>query len=190
MTTLFSHFLAQALGCASLDNVHNVVRTRLLFTPDHDLTRDAVDDFIRNGTEDAARLAFWAGVLALDPELLRDAAAVARRAGTAQSRKLPDLQLTWLGTSANLDPARPVRVRIELDLEAHPLRERLERLGPGLLQRTTGYTVADLNRPDAFDRILALANSHWQQLEQLTGLPSEAIRIGLEPVVQPAGAGD
>ena len=180
MTTLFSHFLAQVLGCASTENVHNLVRTRLVFTPDHGLSNDAIDDFILNGTEDEAMLMFWSNTLSVDADLLRDAASVARRSRAAQSKRLPELQLNWTGRTANLESDRLIQVTVRLDLEDHPLRERFERAGPGVLERSTGYTLADLNRPGAMDQVLSVANAHWHEVEQLTGLPAERIGIELE----------
>lgn len=182
MTTLFSHFLAQVLGCASTENVHNLVRTRLMFTPDHGLSNADIDDFILNGTDDEARILFWSETLSVDADLLRDAASVARRSRAAQSKRLPELQLNWTGQTANLDPDRFIQVKVRLDLEDHPLRERFDRAGPGLLERNTGYTLADLNRPGAMDQVLSVANAHWRHVEQLTGLPAERIEIELEAV--------
>jgi len=180
MTTLFSHFLAQVLGCASTENVHNLVRTRLMFTPDHGLSVADIDDFILHGTDDEARLMFWSGALSVDPDLLRDAASVAQRSRAAQSKRLPDLQLSWTGQTANLDPERFIQVTVRLDLEDHPLRERFERAGRGLLERNTGYTLADLNRAGAMDQVLSVANAHWREVEQVTGLSAERIGIELE----------
>lgn len=181
MTTLFSHFLAQALGCASTENVHNLVRTRLMFTPDHGLASQAVDEFILHGTTDEAELMFWSKTLPLDIDLLRDAASLAGRTRVQQGKRLPELQLSWVGATANLDPRRRIQVRVNVDLTNHPVPGRFDRLGPGYFERSTGYTLADLNKEGAFDQVLAFANSHWQEVEQVTGLPAERIALHLEP---------
>lgn len=181
MTTLFSHFLAQALGCASLGNLHNRIRERLLFQPDHGLSAAEVDGFILYGSEDEAEMAFWASLLGLEQTLLVDAARLARRTLALQNRRLPSIEVEGVGTLANLAPERHVRVRIRIRPEAHAQPERLARLGAGWLERSTGYTLADLNQPNAFDRILAAANEHWQGVEQASGVPAEAIEIALTP---------
>ena len=180
MTTLFSHFLAQVLGCASTENVHNLVRTRLMFTPDHGLSNSAIDDFILNGTQDMDQLKFWAETLSIELDLLKDAASVAARSAVQQSKRLPDLQLSWTGQTANLKPNRRIQVRVRVGLEEHPLRERFERSGTGLLERATGYTLGDLNRAGAMDQVLMAANAHWHDVEQITGLSAESIHIELE----------
>ena len=181
MTTLFSHFLAQVLGCANLGNLHNRVRTRLMFQPDHGLSAAEVDDFLLNGSQDEDALAFWAQLLAIDLDLLRDAAQLARRSADVQSQRLPSLEVTAVGTSELLTPHRHVRVSIRIEPGELPQPERLARLGERWLQRDTGYTVADLNQAGSFDQILAVANQHWQSVEQLTGAPAEAIDIELLP---------
>lgn len=179
MTTLFSHFLAQVLGCASTENVHNRVRTQLMFTPDHGLSNADIDDFILNGTGDEDRLRFWADALSVDIDLLRDAASVARRSQAQQKQRLPEVQLSWTGQTANLNPDRLIGVTIRLTLEDHPVRERIDRAGPGPLEHHTGYTLADLNRPGAMDQVLTVANAHWQQVEQWSGLSTESVDIQL-----------
>lgn len=181
MTTLFSHFLAQVLGCANLGNLHNRVHTRLMFQPDHGLSAAQVDDFLLNGTEDERQLVFWSELLAIDLDLLRDAAQLAQRSAAAQQPRLPRLEVSSVGTLQTLAPQQHVRVRIRIQPGEHPQPERLAKLGERWLQRDTGYTVADLNQAGAFDQILAVANQHWQSVEQLTGAPADAIDIELVP---------
>ncbi|WP_108124269.1 hypothetical protein [Saccharospirillum mangrovi] len=181
MTTLFSHFLAQVLGCANLGNLHNRVRTRLMFQPDHGLSAAQVDDFLLNGSGDEHQLAFWSELLSIDLDLLRDAAHLAQRSAELQQQRLPRLEVNSVGTLENLAPARHVRVSVRIAPGEHPQPERLANLGERWLQRDTGYTVADLNEAGAFDRILAVANQHWQSVEQLTGAPADAIEIDLMP---------
>jgi len=181
MTTLFAHFLAQVLGCANLGNVHNRVRNRLLFQPDHGLSAAQVDDFLLNGSTDEQQLAFWAELLSIDLELLRDAAHLAHRSAELQSQRLPRLEVTAVGTPELLAPQRQVRVSIRIEPGELSQPERLARLGERWLQRDTGYTVSDLNQAGAFERILAVANQHWQDVEQLTGAPADAIDIELVP---------
>lgn len=182
MTTLFSHFLAQALGCSSIEAVHNRVRSQLVFAPNHGFSQVEVDAFILEGTEDASALAKWALVLRLDSSLLADAASLARRSTQQQRQRLPELRVQWVGTQANLEPSRQVAVRIRVELADHPQTEWLRRSGQQWFERQTGYTLADLNRPGAFERILSLANDHWQQLEQWSGVSAESIEVELGPV--------
>lgn len=181
MTTLFSHFLAQALGCASLGNLHNRIRKLLLFRPEHGFSAAQVDGFMLFGSDVDAELSFWADLLSLDEQLLRDAASLARRTSAIQKQRLPALEVEGVGTLANLAPQRHVRVRISIRPAEQAQPEQLARLGTAWLQRDTGYTVADLNAAGAFDRILAVANSHWQRVEQITGTGAEAIAIVLTP---------
>ncbi|MDB2448693.1 hypothetical protein N9W78_00170 [bacterium] len=181
MATLFSHFLAQVLGCANLGNLHNRLHTRLLFQPDHGLSAADVDDFMLNGSDDDERLAFWAQLLDVDLALLSDAADLARRASLKQQQRLPALEVSGVGTLANLQPDRPVRVRIRLQPDEHPNPEQLARWGDHWLDRYTGYTLADLNQAGAFEQILAVANQHWQSVEQITGVPARSIEISLDP---------
>ncbi|MCH8531818.1 MAG: hypothetical protein LAT65_13280 [Saccharospirillum sp.] len=182
MTTLFSHFLAQVLGCSSIEAVHNRVRSHLVFVPDHGFSQAEIDAFILEGTEDTSALARWSQLLRLDPDLLADAASLARRSVGQQHRRLPELRVQWVGTQANMEPSRQVAVRIRVELADHPQAERLRHSGQQWFERQTGYTFADLNRPGAFERILSLANDHWQQLEQWSGVSAESIDIELSPV--------
>lgn len=181
MTTLFSHFLAQALGCSSIEAVHNRVRSQLLFNPDHGFSQADIDAFILEGSEDAEALGRWAHLLNLDPTLLADATSLARRSAQQQRQRLPELRVQWVGSQANLEPCRQIAVRIRIELADHPQAERLKRSGEQWFERQTGYTFADLNRPGAFERILSLANDHWQQLEQWSGVAAESIAVELSP---------
>ncbi|MHA7879721.1 MAG: hypothetical protein ACX931_08010 [Saccharospirillum sp.] len=181
MTTLFSHFLAQALGCSSIEAVHNRVRSQLMFTPEHGFRQAEIDAFILEGSDDNDQLARWATALHLDPVLLADAARLVRRTDALQKKRLPELRVQWVGTQSNLAPERPISVRVRIALDDHPHARRLANSGEQWFERQTGYTYADLNRPGAFERILSLANDHWQQLEQWTGVAANAIEVELTP---------
>ncbi|MEP4547331.1 MAG: hypothetical protein ABJ000_14235 [Saccharospirillum sp.] len=175
MTTLFSHFLAQVLGCASLDNVHNVVRSRLMFSPDHGFSREDVDDFILNGSVDSNVIARWAALLKLDVTLLADAARVAAGARALQQKALPRLEVNWIGRSAVAQPDQRVEVRATVQSDG------LDSERP-YLTRKTGYTLADLNREGGFQQVLSFASSHWHDVEQVSGQSASALSLSFEVI--------
>ncbi|WP_028670765.1 hypothetical protein [Saccharospirillum impatiens] len=174
MTTLFSHFLAQVLGCASLDNVHNVVRHRLMFSPDHGFSRAEVDDFILNGSSDVTAVARWADLLKLDVTLLTDAARVAARAKPVQQRALPHLEVNWIGRAAITHPEQ--RIEVQARVAAEGIEDR------PYLTRKTGYTLADLNREGGFEQVLSFASSHWHDVEQLSGQSASVVSLSFESI--------
>lgn len=175
MTTLFSHFLAQVLGCASLDNVHNVVRNRLMFSPDHGFSREDVDDFILNGSADTGVIVHWAELLKLDATLLADAARVAAGARAIQQKALPRLEVNWIGRAAVAQPEQRVEVRATVQPEG------LDQERP-YLTRKTGYTLGDLNREGGFQQVLSFASSHWHDVEQVTGQSASALSLSFEVI--------
>jgi hypothetical protein len=174
MTTLFSHFLAQVLGCASLDNVHNVVRNRLMFSPDQGFSRAEVDDFILNGSSDATTIALWADLLKLDATLLTDAARVATRAKSLQQKTLPRLEVNWIGRAAITQPEQ--RIEVQARVAADGIEDR------PYLTRKTGYTLADLNREGGFEQVLSFASSHWHDVEQLSGQSASTVSLIFESI--------
>jgi hypothetical protein len=175
MTTLFSHFLAQVLGCASLDNIHNVVRTRLMFKPDHGFSREDVDDFILQGSQDATAISRWADLLMLDETLLADAARVAAKAKAQQQKSLPRLEVNWIGRAAVAGPEQRIEVQARVQSDG------LEVDRP-YLTRKTGYTLADLNREGGFEQVLSFACSHWHDVEQLSGQSASSVSLSFEVI--------
>lgn len=174
MTTLFSHFLAQVLGCASLDNIHNVVRTRLMFITNHGFSREEVDEFILHGSQEATMIKRWAEVLALDETLLADAARVAKNACAQQQKALPRLEVNWIGRAAITQPDQRIEVRASVAAEGIEDRP--------YLTRKTGYTLADLNREGGFEQVLSFASSHWHDVEQLSGQSASVVSLGFEVI--------
>lgn len=174
MTTLFSHFLAQVLGCASLDNVHNVVRNRLMFSPDHGFSREDVDDFILNGSTNTDVVTRWAELLKLDAALMADAARVAAQARTLQQKALPRLAVDWIGRAAITQPDQRIEVRAKI--EADGMEDR------PYLTRKTGYTLADLNKEGGFEQVLSFASSHWHDVEQVSGQSAAAVSLSFEVI--------